>query len=339
LDGLAKVTVWDESYRLGQSTLEALVEASQRFDFAILVLTPDDLQTSRGRRRQAPRDNVLFECGLFVGTLGRFRTFLVFDQRKLMKLPSDLAGITMASFGDAGKPDAPLDLSSALKQITAAIKSLGNLRPRPSPFWQPFLSAESCIVLGRFESFTQFEASGLLGLGDAICLTEVSAGLRMRYGGDLPVRYSDRLSGDDFGHNLILLGGPDANSTTREVLPKMPTSLRFGDASRDESPLALYSSVSGRAYVPQRDGNDELCVDYGVILRTSNPFKNDRMVIAIFGCFGFGTWAAGRHAFSNDFLADPTVAKGAALECVVRTEIIRGVPQQVTVCEIRELAG
>jgi hypothetical protein len=260
---------------------------------------------------------------------------LVFDQRKMVKLPSDLAGITMASFGDASKPDEPPEIASAVKQISAAIGGLGHLRPRPSPFWEPFLSAESRVVLGRFDRFNHFEASGLLGVGDAICLTEVSAGLRGRYGSDLPVRYSDRLDGEDFGRNLVLIGGPDANSTTRDVLQRIATTLRFGDASRHE--VSFYSNASRTPFVPERDGNGEVCVDFGVILRAPNPFANDRRVVALFGCFGFGTWAAGRCALSDGFLSDPTVAKGAALECVVRTEIVRGVPQQATVCEIREL--
>jgi predicted nucleotide-binding protein len=47
------------------------------FDFAILVLTPDDLTQSRGKQQPSPRDNVVFELGLFIGALGRDRVFMV----------------------------------------------------------------------------------------------------------------------------------------------------------------------------------------------------------------------------------------------------------------------
>ncbi len=44
-----------------------------------------------------PRDNVIFELGLFMGTLGRSRTFLL-QQAGQLKIPSDLAGVTTATF-------------------------------------------------------------------------------------------------------------------------------------------------------------------------------------------------------------------------------------------------
>jgi predicted nucleotide-binding protein len=70
-----EITIWHEGvFGLGQGTLEALVNAITRFDFAVLVLTPDDLVESRHHASQSPRDNVLFECGLFMGKLGRERT-------------------------------------------------------------------------------------------------------------------------------------------------------------------------------------------------------------------------------------------------------------------------
>ena len=47
-----------------------MVYSLDRFDFAILVLTADDLVASRDVLSTAPRDNVLFELGLFMGGLG-----------------------------------------------------------------------------------------------------------------------------------------------------------------------------------------------------------------------------------------------------------------------------
>jgi predicted nucleotide-binding protein len=62
----AEVTIWHEGvFGLNQGTFEGLLDALESFDFAILVLTPDDLIESRKRSSQSPRDNVLFECGLF----------------------------------------------------------------------------------------------------------------------------------------------------------------------------------------------------------------------------------------------------------------------------------
>ena len=94
----AEVTLWNEDFSgLGNTFIETLTEAAPRFDFAILVLTPDDLLTSRQEQTFSPRDNVIFELGLFMGRLGRARTFILHQEREV-KLPSDLAGVTNATF-------------------------------------------------------------------------------------------------------------------------------------------------------------------------------------------------------------------------------------------------
>ena len=64
----ADVTLWSSGvFGLSHGTLQSLVAALDRFDFAVLVLTPDDLLSSHDVVSQAPRDNVLFELGLFMG--------------------------------------------------------------------------------------------------------------------------------------------------------------------------------------------------------------------------------------------------------------------------------
>jgi predicted nucleotide-binding protein len=63
-----ETTLWSQGvFGLSEGTLEALVRATVGFDFAVLVLTPDDLVTKREREGSQPRDNVLFELGLFMG--------------------------------------------------------------------------------------------------------------------------------------------------------------------------------------------------------------------------------------------------------------------------------
>jgi hypothetical protein len=122
---IADTEIWNEgAFGLTYGTLESLVQILDRFEFAILVLTPDDLVVSRGERQNGPRDNLLLELGLFMGKLGRAKTFVLYPRNKDLKLPSDLAGVAMAAFDD---PDDPTRLVNAIGpacyQIEVAIQA------------------------------------------------------------------------------------------------------------------------------------------------------------------------------------------------------------------------
>lgn len=109
---ISTTEIWNEgAFGLTYGTLESLVQILDRFDFAILVLTPDDLIASRGAQQNAPRDNLLLEVGLFMGKLGRARTFVMYPRNRDLKLPSDLAGVALAHFDE---PDDPSKLVTAI---------------------------------------------------------------------------------------------------------------------------------------------------------------------------------------------------------------------------------
>jgi CRP/FNR family transcriptional regulator, cyclic AMP receptor protein len=84
--------------------LEALDQQLRSSDFAVLVLGPDDLVLSRGSISDAPRDNVVFELGFFMGALTRDRTFMVIPRGEGTKVPSDLFGLTALTYAPGG-PD------------------------------------------------------------------------------------------------------------------------------------------------------------------------------------------------------------------------------------------
>src|SRR5450759_4410739 len=95
----AEVTLWEEGvFELGQTSVESLTQALSRFDFAVLVLMPDDVVQSRSTEVSGPRDNVIFELGLFMGKLGRGRTFILQQSDSHLKIPSDLLGVTTARY-------------------------------------------------------------------------------------------------------------------------------------------------------------------------------------------------------------------------------------------------
>ena len=81
LQPLARAKVWNRgAFKLGEGGLESLVDELARHDFAILVFSPDGITNSRRKYTRSPRDNVIFELGLFMGRLGPRRTFVLYDQ-------------------------------------------------------------------------------------------------------------------------------------------------------------------------------------------------------------------------------------------------------------------
>jgi predicted nucleotide-binding protein len=124
LENDAFATIWKNwGFGFGDSTLESLMNAVEQFDFAIMILNPNDLLESRGQEYTSPRDNVIFELGLFMGRLGRNRVFILHEQDNDLKLPSDLLGITRATYRKREKmSDA---LSPACFRIIKSVRALG----------------------------------------------------------------------------------------------------------------------------------------------------------------------------------------------------------------------
>jgi len=98
------VTIWDEKvwdksvFKLNNNFMSDLLAATLKFDFGILLGTKDDKVEVRGKEYLIPRDNILFELGLFIGRLGLDGCAFLVD--KEVKLPSDLQGLFLSVFND-----------------------------------------------------------------------------------------------------------------------------------------------------------------------------------------------------------------------------------------------
>jgi predicted nucleotide-binding protein len=87
--------VWtDGVFRATHYTLQSLEDQVDNSDFAVAIAHADDVTDSKGTLWPAPRDNVIFELGLFMGRLGKARAILMEPRDVGVKLPSDLAGVT-----------------------------------------------------------------------------------------------------------------------------------------------------------------------------------------------------------------------------------------------------
>lgn len=89
------ITIWaDGVFKASQYPVESLVHQLDISDFAVAIAQADDLVMARDAVKAMPRDNVLFEIGMFIGRLGRHRSFLLEPLKEGVQLPSDLSGIT-----------------------------------------------------------------------------------------------------------------------------------------------------------------------------------------------------------------------------------------------------
>jgi hypothetical protein len=144
-DSEMDVTLWNEGvFKMNASYLESLLRASNSYDFAILVFTPDDLVTSRSQTQSVPRDNVIFEHGLFLGRLGPNRAFIVCEETT--KVLSDYAGITIATYRVRQDGNVLAAVGSACNRIRTAIEQE---RQQPKIGVLP----STALAVGYFENF------------------------------------------------------------------------------------------------------------------------------------------------------------------------------------------
>ncbi len=126
LDYDCEITIWDQGLsEVGKTLLESLLTKAEKFDFALLIATGNDKVEVRGEQHLAPRDNVMFELGLFMGRLGSNRTYLLINRDKPPKLPSDLAGVTLLTFGERIDQHYRSAIVPACQTIREQIKKLG----------------------------------------------------------------------------------------------------------------------------------------------------------------------------------------------------------------------
>src|SRR4029453_17942183 len=80
------------------------------------------------------RDNVVFELGLFTGRLGRDRAFILMPKNSDFHLPTDLLGVSTATFQPPSRPDRlEAALGPACHDIRLAIRKHAVLRNPASP--------------------------------------------------------------------------------------------------------------------------------------------------------------------------------------------------------------
>jgi hypothetical protein len=145
LQDVAHVEPWTTSFNPGTTTLERLLELTHQVDFAAFVFARDDWTTaspaaapSPESGQASPRDNVVFEAGLFGGVLGMRRTFILHASGA--KLPSDLLGLTCVRYGEESTS---AEMRVVNQKLRKAIQDEGRVSRLEGLWWQFSLTERS----------------------------------------------------------------------------------------------------------------------------------------------------------------------------------------------------
>jgi hypothetical protein len=262
LRDVAEVEPWTTVFNPGVSTLDRLVELTREVDFAAFVFAQDDW-TTRGASPDAalgeasPRDNVVFEAGLFGGALGIRRTFILHANGA--KLPTDLLGLTSIRYDPATTPAMVRQIN---QQLRKAIEAEGRISRLEGEWWQLSLTAR-----------TEFEPSAvsLLTISrDRAGALEV-AGRGWQADGTLSARYWSEATKERvepagiFYYAKVerprLPNAPQFEGTGEITLESVDRASGYW-TTRSESPDASYARTSGiylradSGDVAVLDGND-----------------------------------------------------------------------------------
>src|SRR5438045_277400 len=145
LEDVAHVEPWTSSFNPGTTTLERLLELAHEVDFAAFVFASDDWTTisppaadAREPGQASPRDNVVFEAGLFGGVLGMRRTFILHANGS--KLPTDLLGLTSVRYDGTTTAN---EIRAVNQKLRKAIENEGRVARIEGLWWQFSLTERS----------------------------------------------------------------------------------------------------------------------------------------------------------------------------------------------------
>ncbi len=147
LEDVAQVEPWTTTFNPGTTTLERLVELTREVDFAAFVFAQDDWTShtpadaaAQAPGQASPRDNVVFEAGLFGGVLGMRRTFILHARDS--KLPTDLLGLTCVRY-DGSTSEA--EMEAVCRKVRSALENEGRAARIEGVWWQFSLTQRSAM--------------------------------------------------------------------------------------------------------------------------------------------------------------------------------------------------
>lgn len=363
--GEADCYIWDDPgvFEVSGVIIDSLQKALELFSYAIIVLTPDDRTSIRGTQYAAPRDNLIYELGLFTGRYGRDHVFMVVPQDPKIRLPSDLGGVITCKY--KVRPDStmrPYDVRTSCNQIMQAIKKI-EIKKTPeischsdrSMFWDN-LSDIILIVFGA-----DYYGDGFKNSHTSISLRDLKAAqyilefLARRYPEKQLITVSASTTGwQNLLHtkaDLIIIGGFVSNIEFRrhQSSHQQNFRLKMGRLCRMKGQHVYHVDfdylLPGQSGPPRDKPLDielfpsgYVSRDFGLVYSVrGHLYGSDRMIISIAGIKGNGTLGAAIHLTKTDtlnsFLQNP-INKDDLLEIIIKSDVNNDMVSRTEIVEV-----
>jgi hypothetical protein len=121
--------LWTNAFDLSSITITQIIKKTKESDYAVFIFHPDDQVFIRSVEYNSVRDNVVLELGLFIGSLGLDKCFILIPKStdRSFRLPSDLLGVTVSHY-DVQDENILRAITPSCTKIKFAIKNLENIK-------------------------------------------------------------------------------------------------------------------------------------------------------------------------------------------------------------------
>ncbi len=142
LEPVGVIQKWMSAFKPNKSNLDSLLLQTRLADYSVLIAGQDDKVRTKGITKDAARDNMIFEFGLFLGASGLRKSFMLVEEGVV--LPTDLDGITLFRYTEtAGQYNSLDKICSMIANEIVSDTSIGELNLLPS----------TALAIGYFNSF------------------------------------------------------------------------------------------------------------------------------------------------------------------------------------------
>jgi len=172
-----------------------------------------------------------------------------------------------------------------VKTVSLIIASFFSLRYQLRALWFFRKPQKIYVVSGTIANDTPTEVkTAILAGPDADAANVLVATIGLIYPKALVSHvYSSALPKEFYKENLVIVGGPVNNICSKLVLDQVYDLIHFE---------GFYLCDSSSQYSATYDENDNVLVDYGIVLRIENPFDSTKDLFLIAGCDTYGVLGA-----------------------------------------------